>query len=145
MGGVFSAISSFGVRSLPSYFYERLFLKKNTLCVYTLCCWLPKGCRVTDRRRDSGQGGGVSQPGHVSPMEPVSPSEACLGRPAWSLTPHHLKPLLGKRFFTSGKGFLKPRLCGCCTLTPCQNTAAAVASAVCEADIRVLFHILVQC
>lgn len=144
MGGVFSAISSFGVRTLPSYFYERLFFFLKPLRVPPVHPVLAAQGLSSDRQKEGRWPGQRHEPAaHVTHMESVSPGEACPGKTFWSLTPHRLKPL-GKRFL-SGKGFLRARLSGCCTLIPCQIAAATTASASRKAGIRVLFNVLVKC
>lgn len=98
----------------------------------------------SDRQKEGRWPGQRHEPAaHVTRMESVSPSEACLGQPFWSPTPHRLKTL-GKRFL-SGKGFLRARLSGCCTLIPCQIAAVTTASASRKAGVRVLFNVLVKC
>lgn len=143
MGGVFSAISSFGVRSLPSYFCGSIFLKP--VCVPSVHSVLAVQELSSDWQTEGPSPGLRSEPAcRVTHMEPVSPSKARLGRPGWSLTWHRFKPLLGKRFL-SGKGFLSSRLSGCCAFIPCQIAAVTTGSAICKAHIHVLFNVLDKC
>lgn len=141
MGGVFFAISSFGVRSLLSYFYKRLFCFR-TLHVPPVHSVLAVRGLPGDGQKEGWQPRWWHKPvRHVTHMESVSPRKACLGRPAWSLTPCWL---LGKRFL-SGKGRLRYRLSGCCASIPCQIAADTTATAICKAGIHVFFNVLAKC
>lgn len=72
MGGVFSAISSFGVRSLLSYFYDGLFLQPlHAPPVHSVLAALEL---LSDRQKEGQWPGWWHEPaGRVTHMESVSP------------------------------------------------------------------------
>lgn len=127
----------------PELFLWQTFFTASACPSCTLCAGCP---RAAEWQTEGGTvarvvawASGTCDPHGVC----VTPSRTCLGRTAWSLTPHWLRPLLGKRFL-SGKGFLRSRMSGCCTLKPYQIAAAATANTIWKAGIHVFYTVLLK-